>query len=213
MKLPLLALLAASLLPLQSSFAENLIFLGTETSRQISRDFTGKVPSRIFVVLDRTNARLGGVLFFGAGSDKSYIILTARDAVAAVVRNRARPGETITAFGHAETTAFDPAVVLTASLFKGVNSSVDIGGTGGVARVPKVISGTGFLLDTGDDELVPLLENLKTLARLELTFTRASNNANGGAGEPLDDAIDRIVTALEEQGYEPFSTASASSAQ
>ena len=211
MKKTLFAALLASMLPLPSSLADHLIYLGTENARQISAAYTGNLPSRIFLAFDRTNSQLGAVLFFGAGSGRRYIVLPIEDVVTAVIENRAKPGQTITAFGYAEKTEFNPAILLSASLLKGVNRSVDIGGAAGVESVPTVISGTGFLLDTGDAQLVPQVENIKTLARLQLDFTQSSNNANAGAGEPLTSedpanpgVIQRIVRALESQGYKSF---------
>jgi hypothetical protein len=148
------------------------------------------------------------------GNFKRYIVLPIEDVTAAVVGNKNKPGQTLTAIARAETTDFQSATVVAAALLKGVNVPTDIGGTAGEVSVPKTLSGSGFLLDTGDDEFVPQVEEVKTTTRLQLSLTRESNKANAGAGEPLSSenpatpgAIQRIIKLLEDQGYSDFNSA------
>jgi hypothetical protein len=110
----------------------------------------------------------------------------------------------VTAIARAETTNFDTATVVQAAVLKGVNEVTFIGGDTDDAEIPKTISGSGFFLDTGDDEIPARLEEIKTNARLQLTLTRESNDSNDGAGESITAAIQRVVELLQSKGYSAF---------
>jgi hypothetical protein len=88
MKKLIFAALAASMLPLHGVLADNVIYLGSEINRRVSPEFTGKVPSKLYVIFNRTESRLSGVLFFGAGSFKRYIVLPTEDVVATIIEGK-----------------------------------------------------------------------------------------------------------------------------
>jgi hypothetical protein len=209
MKIPTALLL--SLLSVAIGRPDNAIYVGTEVRSITQEGQSSRTATKNYHIVELSTARAVQIIYYqrkeGQLTTKNYTVGPVLDLrIVEVIKSSPRPVTYLVLGRVANTENYQDTsgTLLESYFFKGKNESVDIGGT--TTQLPKTLSGRGRYLFTGGEfgELGPVPAadgELSSTLKLDSVLSKASNQSNGGEGENLDAAINRLKSKLENEGY------------